>query len=243
MTTLRKEASQLDERPTVIGLSALACLLFAGLWLGLFIYGLATAVTVDQFATARAYAARLDAPFYLTYANAALVTITATLFMGALYSDMARRAPLWAAMAVLFVPAYTVLALFAYLSQITIVPALLEPQAGPAAQAAADVILAQLLQVLPGSAVAMLNNLAYALLGVPSLIFGLLLWQQKRATSMRRWGGMFLALSGAASIVGFIGLMLEAGWLSWGSIVGGVLFLAALAAIGLSFLRHSEVHA
>jgi hypothetical protein len=91
-----------------------------------------------------------------------------------------------------------------------------------------------MVQAWPGSAVNVLNNLGYAVLGVPSIIFGLLM--SGESPSMRV-AGILLALSGVASIVGLVGIVIQSAALGLGSIVGGVVFLAALVPLSVTWLR------
>ena len=212
----------------LLGTVALLCAITTAIWLVLLIVGVATQGPVETLEQALASVADLDLLHYLTYANAALITITATLLFAGLYVYCKPQEAVWAVMGLAFVPAYTVLNLFAYLSQITIVPRLVD------LQPESSLLLAQLVQSWPGSAVNVLNNLGYAILGIPSLIFGWLLLQRQRA--MRLPGGL-LALSGAASLVAMVGIILQNAALSLGSIVSGVLFLLALIPLSINLLR------
>ena len=180
---------------------------------------------------ALASVADLDLLHYLTYANATLITITATLLFAGLYVYCRPQQAVWSVMGLAFVPAYTVLNLFAYLSQITIVPRLVDLQPG------SSLLLAQMVQSWPGSAVNVLNNLGYAVLGISSLIFGLLLFQRDRA--MRLSGGL-LAFSGAASLAGMVGIVLQNELLSLGSLVSGGLFFLALIPLSANLLGKRE---
>jgi hypothetical protein len=72
---------------------------------------------------------------------------------------------------------------------------------------------------------AFFNGLAYAVLGIPSILFGLLLWKHPGAL---RWGGLLLALNGAACILGLIGFLTGNALLTQGVMIGGFLFLAAM---------------
>ena len=212
----------------LLGTVALLCAITTAIWLVLLIVGVATQGPVETLEQALASVADLDLLHYLTYANAALITITATLLFAGLYVYCKPQEAVWAVMGLAFVPAYTVLNLFAYLSQITIVPRLVD------LQPESSLLLAQLVQSWPGSAVNVLNNLGYAILGIPSLIFGWLLLQRQRA--MRLPGGL-LALSGTASLVAMVGIILQNAALSLGSIVSGVLFLLALIPLSITLLR------
>jgi len=219
----------METRNRLLGTVSLICLIVTVIWLALLIYDIAAHGPVETYDQALASVADLDGLHYLTYANAALITLTATMLFAGLYVLVAAKAPLWAAMGAAFVPVYALLNLFAYLSQITIVPNLVA--LGPASEA----LLAQMVQAWPSSAVGVLNGLAYAVLGIPSIIFGLLL---DRVNPSLRVAGIVLALSGAASIVGMIGVAVQSAVLGLGSIAGGGLFLAALIPLTVVFLKN-----
>lgn len=141
--------------------------------------------------------------------------------------------PEWAIIGFAFVPVYSVLALAAYASQITILPrlaALVESGADPAAR----VLLAEMAQGWTGSIIWVLNNLAYAVLGVPSILFGAIL---ARRGGPMRLGAILLAISGAASLIGIVGIAVMSPALELGSLVGGALFLLALIPVTLALLR------
>ncbi|MGD8518766.1 MAG: hypothetical protein PVG54_17500, partial [Anaerolineae bacterium] len=146
----------MDRGDRVLGTMALVGAIVTAIWLVLLIYGVATQGPVETSEQALASVADLDLLHYLTYANATLITITATLLFAGLYVYCRPQEAVWSAMGLAFVPAYTVLNLFAYLSQITIVPRLVDLQPG------SSLLLAQMVQSWPGSAVNVLNNLGYA---------------------------------------------------------------------------------
>jgi hypothetical protein len=220
----------------LLGILSLICLIVTAAWLALLIYTTVTRGAVESYAEALGHASALDLLDVLTYVNAALITLTATMLFAGLYVVVRPQAPLWAAIGVVFVPIYGLLNLFAYLSQLTIVPRL--AALGPTFEP----LLAQMIQAWPGSAVNVINNLGYAVLGMPSIIFGVLLRTGRRDSGGRisnglRWGGTLLALSGGASIVGIVGIAAQIPVLELGSIVGGVLFLAALVPLSAAWLR------
>jgi hypothetical protein len=219
-----------------LGAMSLTCLIVTVLWLVLYIYSVASAGPLETLEQALASVARPDALFYLTYANATLVTLSATMLFAGLYVYCQPTAPGWSAMGLVFVPVYCVLNLFAYLSQITIVPRLLALQQTAEYQAASRLLLGQMVQQWPGSAVNVLNNLAYAILGIPSIVFGVLLCRRGSST---RLPGVLLALNGVACIIGMAGVVSGSGLLQQGSIVGGALFLLALIPLSLTFLREA----
>jgi len=204
------------------GILSLTTLVLTAIWLALLVAGIVRDGPVETLDQALAVASRMDALFTLTYLNAALITVVATAFFAALTARYRDVAPVWSIVALSFVPPYTTLNLIAYLSQVAIVPRLLALGQASADPAATAILLAQMLQQWPGSLVSVLNNLAYAVLGVPSVIFGVLLYRETRA------GGALLALNGVACAVGFAGIIADSAALSLGSVAGGVLFLCAL---------------
>lgn len=222
----------------ITGFLALACLLLTLLWLGLLIADMASAGPLDTFEQVTAHAARLGWLFYVTYLNAALITLAATAFMSALYVTLKPTAPNWAVIGLVFTPVYCVLNLIAYLSQVTVVPTLVFLRADPLYTATVDVLLRLTLQSWSPSAVAFFNGLAYAILGIPSILFGGLLF---RHSGSLRWGGCLLALNGVACITGIFGYLTGSSLLSQGVIIGGVLFLMALLPLSWAFLRNSPV--
>lgn len=217
------------------GRLALLTLVFTILWLVFLIADMASAGPLETFEQVSAHAAKLGWLFYAAYFNAALVTLSAVALMSALYAWLKSQAPDWAVIGLVFVPIYGALNLIAYLSQVTLIPALFGLQADPRYADTADLLLRLTLQAWPASTAAFFNGLAYAILGIPSILFGLLLWKYSGAL---RWGGLLLALNGAACILGVIGFLTENALLSQGVMIGGVLFLLALCPLSRAFLRH-----
>ena len=170
----------------------------------------------------------------MAYANVTVLTLAVTMLMAGLYVYCKPVEPFWSVLAVVFVPVYCVLNLVAYFSQITVVPRLLELAQNPETGAMAEFLLRQMLQSWSDSAVSIFNNTAYGILGIPSIIFGAILY---KARPSLRVGGVLLALNGVACIVGVIGYVLRNRLLSWGSMIGAVLFLLALFPLCWVFLR------
>lgn len=218
----------------LIGVLSLICLVFTILWLAFLIMGMATAGSLETFDQVLEYVSKADAIFYLTYTNAALVTVSAIMLFAALYFFYKPIAPEWSTISITFVPIYGAMNLVVYLSQVTVVPRLVHLQSVPEYQILSQFLLRQVIQQWPDSAVSIVNNLAYAVLGVPSIIFGVLML---KSAPVLRLGGILLALNGLACIAGFIGIATQSAWLSQGSLIGGILFLLALGPISLVFLQ------
>jgi hypothetical protein len=216
------------------GVLALLCLLFTLLWLGMLISDNATAGPLGTFEQVAEHAARPGLLFYTTYLNAGLVTLSAVAFFAAMYAYLKPTASGWLVIGLVFVPIYGALNLVVYLSQVTLIPTLLALRLDPRYTEMVDVLLRLGLQAWLASPMAFFNGFAYAVLGIPSILFGWLLWKR---TGGLRWGGVLLALNGIACILGLIGYLTGNHLLSQGILMGGVLFLLALILISWGLLR------
>ena len=215
------------------GSLSLLTLVLTGFWLIFLITDRAAAGPMDTFEQVLAHVSKLNAVFYLTYFNAALITLSASLLFAVLYITLKTYSAALALMGLIFVPVYAVLNLSVYLSQISILPGLLALQKQPEMAAAAGMLLRVIVQQWPASGAAFFNNLAYAVLGIPSILYGLLLTTRGFAF---KWAGILLALNGAACILGAAGSLVGNSLLASGSLVGGILFLAALVPMSTAFL-------
>jgi hypothetical protein len=137
-----------------------------------------------------------------------------------------------------FAPAYCILNLFAYLSQVTLVPALVSLSDNAGYREIAYVLLGQSIQYWWGSMVMVLNNLAYAILGISSIAFGLILLKKGKYAKI---SGSLLILNAIACILGFIGILAGNRLVGMGSLIGGVVFILALVALTLMFFKEAEV--
>ena len=218
----------------LIGLLAWISFVFVTLWIVLFIISAATYGPINTLDQALGYVSRLDALFYLTYLNATIFTLLAVMMMTGLYLICKSTHPIWSIMGAVFIPIYGVINVFAYFSQILLMPVLLPLRESPGLQAAVDVVLKLTMQILPGSAVNTFNNLAYAILGIPSIIFGVILTQQAKSL---RLPGVLLALNGIACMLGIVGVLLDSAILNWGSVIGGVLWWASLLPLGIALFK------
>lgn len=217
-----------------LGGLAVASFALTLLWLGLLVVSLARSGLPGTFEQVLASLAQPDLLYYLTYASATLLTLVVTAFFAGLFAYCEPAASGWSLIGFVFVPVYCLLNLVVYLGQITVVPQLVALQQVNGYQAISWLLLRLTIQQWPGSAAGIFNNLAYAVLGIPSLIYGGVL---ARGRGMVRLGGMLLALNGAACIVGMAGVVLQNSFLSLGSLAGGALFLLALLPLSATFLR------
>lgn len=224
-------------RKMIGALSVVTCAL-TFLWLVLLLVGMssnAPAITFEQMLT---QGTRPGVLYYATYINAALITIATTMLYAVLYGYFKHADPPWALIAILFVPVYCALNLVVYLSQLTLVPNLLAAYQVTGFQPTVRVLLNEVVQQYPNSSMSLLNNLAYAVLGIPSIIFGTLLLND---IAQARLAGALLTLNGLACIVGVAGVLFKIPLLASGSLFGGVLFLVGLVPLAMAFLEQNQL--
>lgn len=154
--------------------------------------------TLETFDQALAFAREAHWFFYqATYINAVLLTLVNVLLFAGLYALLKDEQPVLAAAGLAVMPLYGILALFSYLSQLTLVPTLIAQLADSALAPMANTLLHHLIQLYPHSTLILFDQFSYFLLGIPSLIDGLLLW---RIRPLRVPGALF-TLSGAACLL------------------------------------------
>jgi hypothetical protein len=219
------------KRNLLVSLS-LATLISTILWVVLMIAWMATTGPVDSFEQALTLAQNRGPLFYLTYINAALVTVFATMLLAGIYVYLRTALHGWPAIAFAFVPAYAALNLFAYLSQVTLLPYLAGLQVPAEHSAASQLLTAQMVHLWSESIAAHINLLAYAVLGIPLIIFGTAL---SRSGGLIRLAAFLMILSGIASIIGLLGAIVQSPALIMGVTASGVLFLLALIPLAIGF--------
>lgn len=203
-------------------------------WVALTIYRQITLPPINTLADQIAFIEGQFGLFKLTYANAALITLANAALFAGLYVFCREENPLWAAVGLVFVPMYALGNLLVYLSQVFVVPGLLALYHEPANAAVAESLLAMTLQEWSGSAAGFVNLLSYALLGIPSIVMGLLMY--RKAAGLRA-GSLLLAISGVLSILSLVGLGTGSAFLTSMVIVSGLIFLVALILLAGYFLR------
>jgi hypothetical protein len=171
--------------------------------------------------------------FKLSYLNAALLTIMGISFMTALFIYSKEKHIFWSTIAFVFIPVYGVLNLFSYLSQVMIIPPLINSYNQPGTRDIASVLLNLLLHAWQGSAVESLNGLAYAILGIPSIIFPILVMRKPVVLAC---GGVLLLISGILSVIAFTGTIIHNQYFTSVSVVGGIFATLAHFPIAYHFL-------
>lgn len=222
-----------------LGWISFVTLLSVTLWLIFLIWDMATAGPLETFQQVLAHTLKGDWKFTFSYINAGIFTICIIALMGGLYAFCRPTIPEWSVVGLVFVPVYGTLNLIAYLSQITLVPALIQGASDPVMADTALFLLKHTLQLLPGSTIGFFNNLAYAILGIPSFIFG---WALTIGHNrVLRISGWLLILNAVACILGVIGTSIHSEILSLGTILGGFIFWLSLITMTYAFLgRYDE---
>lgn len=209
-----------------ISRAALYCLIFTALWLVFMIAAMAVNGPVDSYEKAIASVTNIDSLFILTYINAILVTVTVTVLFIRFFSRYKPSKPKLSLTGFVFIPVYAILNLVVYATQITVVPYLNAQTKNAINPDLHQRFMALWVQAWSGSTMAMLNQLAYAVLAIPSIIFGCLLIKERA-----KFSGGLLILNGIACIIGLVGTVGKSDILAIGSVAGGALFLAALIAL------------
>jgi hypothetical protein len=168
-----------------------------------------------------------DIYFMANYVNATLLTFVDVILFSYLFSYLKSKEDGKWLVGMVFIPIYGALNVICYSIQISIVPAM--AQASLADNSMLN-ITQLLIQANPQSLVGYINGMAYAVLGIPSIIFGLGLYKNGKKLS-----AAMLIVSGLSSIVGIIGYSLNSDLLTKGTMVGGVFFLFSLIFITVEF--------
>jgi hypothetical protein len=217
----------------------LAVIATTTLWVILVIVGQATAEPVQTLTEKAATLMPLGPLFYVTYLNAALITLLDAALFALLYLLCRDEAPAASLVGLVCVPMYGLSNLIAYLSQIILVPHLLRLYQAPETTQIARALLGLSLQDWPGSAVSALNLGAYALLGIPSILYAVPL--ASRLPGLRLGAGL-LTLSGVLSLLAFAGVIVGSAVLQALTLVSGFIFLAALIMMDVRFFQTGEFH-
>jgi hypothetical protein len=194
---------------------ALACLIVAGIWLVLLCIGIVSAGNLDTPQDALIQAGLSVSANLPAILAAVALTVFITAFFVELYSLVKAESPALTLVALFFIPIFGLLNLAAYISQIDFIVHM-----DSVAQTAPSIVNA-VSRESAGMNTIFANFLAYALLGISSLILGILVIHHGR-----RQTGRFLMLSGIASIAGLVGLVLQIAAAPW-AIIAGTLLLAA----------------
>ena len=218
------------------GMLAASVLILTLIWLSQMIGASVKYGSFEHFDDALAFAREQHwLYYYATYANALALTLFNMLLYGSLYGLLKKDNPEWAAAGLVFVPLYALLALVAYLSQIVLVPVLINQLEDPQLQPIALTLLQHWLQIWPQSTIQLFDQFSYFILGVPGLIYGFLMW---KIAPLRIPGGLFIVSGGFCLLIG-VGIISRLPQLvGLPSMIGGIVSIIATGWLAVVLLRN-----
>ena len=220
-----------------IGWLGVAVAVTTVLWIVLMMIAESTTSTVEDMDT-KVMLIKSELYLYkMSYLNAGLLTFLNIMFMSALYLYCKHTNDFWSTLGFAFIPIYGITNLFAYLSQVFLVPEIIDLYISPATHNFAKLLLNMTVHTWPGSLVEAINGMAYALVGIPSIIFPLI---SMRKPGLLAAGGYLLMSSGILSILAFLGILISAGFLILLSVAGGIVFLISVFLISYHFLNNES---
>ena len=229
-----KELEKVKKR--ALGILTLIVAFTTFLWVIFMIIWEAVTPPVNTLANQVAVIQAHFALFILNYANAGLITLLTVALNAGLFDFCRDENSLWAWIAFSFVPIYGLANLVVYLSQIFVVPGLITLYQNPETAGVAEILLRLTIHTRAGSAVGFVNVLAYAILGIPSTILGILM--VRKAQGLRIGSGL-LAVSGVLSMVALVGVAVKSTVLASTTLLSGAIYLAAIILLGVYFIRQS----
>lgn len=166
--------------------------------------------------------------FYVgNYVNATLLTIFVIILFCYMYSYLNKETTAHYLVALIFIPIYGLMNIIAYSIQISIVPQTAQIEI---LSNSMNGISQHLIQANSKSLMGFINGMAYALLSIPSIIFGIGLYKD-----YKKYSGICFIASGIASDIGIIGYLLGDSLISTGIMISGVIFLIGLVFIVIEF--------
>ncbi len=218
-----------------VGTLALIVFLLTVFWLGQMILVNIRLGTIDNFEKALIYATERHWFYYtFVYVNALLLTLANVLFYGSLYGMLKKHQPEWAAAVFAIVPLYGIFALSSYLSQLVLVPILINQVADPQLQNFASGALQHLLQMWPHSTIGLFDQFSYFLLGFPGFIYGLMMMKEPY---LRVPGILFVISGGFCFLIGIGIVMNVMALVGIPSMIGGIFSIAATGILAWKLLK------
>ncbi len=175
--------------------------------------------------------------FYITYLNVVVLTIVDVVLFGMLYLYFKSAFPVLSLSGILFVPVYAAYNLFVYISQVSVVQKIITVYDGQVSDEFMEVILGQFIQLWEHSTIGFINNYAYAILGIPSVLFGIAIYRMKPVVWSSKLTGLLLILNALACFSGIVGIIAGNQTLAYGSAIGGGFFFLSLIGMSIVFWR------
>jgi len=168
-----------------------------------------------------------DIFFILNYINATLLTVVIIFLFSFIFTFLKPKYESIVIVGLVFIPIYGVINLLCYSIQISIVPSIAYNSLNN--QYTVNIV-SQLIQANSKSLIGFMNGMAYAIFGIPSIIYGILLIKE-----LKKYSGIFLFINGIFCFVGIIGCLIGNSILEMGTMIGGVIFLISLIFMQFEF--------
>ncbi len=195
---------------------------------------------IDTPDKAIAYVSNQDLSFFFNYFNAVILTVFGVfLFIGLFMYYLHQKKSFLLLVGLFTIPIYGLMNIFAYGSQITIIPALLPYLEIPEYQSTARFVILSLTQIYEGTIVSIINLSAYGVLAIPTSIVALEF--VKEGSILKRIGGYFFLICGVFCFLS-IGclLFMEYSLAGFFSALGGYCTLFGQIPLAYAFLRQES---
>lgn len=175
--------------------------------------------------------------FKICYINAVLFTLVVVVYMSILFHFFYDQFHLLSICAIIFVPIYGLMNLLVYSSQVIILPNLVKGISLENLTQPEIIVISNWIQLMPSSVISLINAMAYAILGIPSVLFG---WAMLQINNHGKIAGLLLILNAFTCWAGIIGIVTENKIMSFGVVLGGLLFTISVPYIFLMFKKHLQ---
>jgi hypothetical protein len=174
-----------------------------------------------------------DAFYTAYYVGAVILTLLIVALFTQLYGYLSNINRTAALAGIVFIPVYGAINLVCYSLQITVVPSL----AADALSIGGDVgFVSQLILNDSRSVLGFVYGLAYSVLAIPSIIYGLVF-----VKNAKKGSGIMLIIHGLLYVAGIAGFMLQNDVLSQGLNLGAIAFLICLVFLILDFRTRKPI--
>ena len=198
------------------------CTIFAGLSI---FQGQPTSAGIEYFT----WLSKPDVFYTAYYVGAVILTLLIVTLFTLLYDYLSKINRTVALVGIVFIPVYGAINLVCYSLQITVVPSLAES----ALSAGGNIgFVSQLILNDSQSVLGFIYGLAYSILAIPSIIYGLMF-----VKNAKKGSGITLIIHGLLYVVGIAGFMLHNTVLSQGINLGAIAFLICLVFLILDFRK------
>ncbi len=150
-----------------------------------------------------------------------------------LYQFCRRKSPELSMLGMIFIPAYLVLSISMYAFSLAVIPILDSLHSSPSTKDLSLVLVSHFITGSGSTAMSM-NSLPYTLIGIPSLIFGYVMFKMDKA--VKAAGGLIF-ISGIGYISGIFSVFGSSNILSMVAAGGGISFIISLIIMSYLFFK------